>query len=259
MVAVRVDDIAVLEGTDHLADRVGLPDVSRGICCPGLTTDAPMTMPAMSTKRHGRRRMRSDPKISASRRRVSGSGTTPALGFGIVETVVRRQNVIVLVEGVEEGRLPIGRSDDADGERHDRGVYPVPACPRAQPRPHRPTQTTFPRFGRRPGWGWGTPHSEGEGTGWTSTTHRRRPRADRGVTDGGDIAAFSRRLRPVCVAVAGSSLAASGQPQRPPDGVWRVTTGWLPPVFTRDLPLSRTEVVTAGGDMLNWTVGRMGG
>lgn len=96
-------------------------------------------------------------------------------------------------------------------------------------------------------------HDSPTATEGRSRRHRRR-RA-RGI-----LAAAAS----VCVAVAGLSLAASGPASAATcDGVWRVTTGLTPPGATTRaiLPLSRTEVVTAGGDgsaeLSRWANGRL--
>ena len=87
-------------------------------------SEAPLTMPAMSTNSTVAGRILADPKISASLpSAVVGHADHADVGLDGGERVVRREHV-VLGQGVEEGRLArVGESDDSDGEGHGRRVY----------------------------------------------------------------------------------------------------------------------------------------
>ena len=87
-------------------------------------SEAPRTMPAMSTNSTVAGRICAEPNTSASfGSRSSGTPDDADVRLDGRERVVRREDV-VLGQRVEEGRLArVGESDDADGECHGRRVY----------------------------------------------------------------------------------------------------------------------------------------
>ena len=87
-------------------------------------SEAPLTMPAMSTNSTVAGSTLAELNISASFGEPLVRDPDHAdVGLDRRERVVRREHV-VLGQRVEEGRLArVGESDDADGESHGRGVY----------------------------------------------------------------------------------------------------------------------------------------
>lgn len=79
--AVDVHHVVVGEHAHHLTDGVALTDVGEELVAQPAPSDAPFTMPAMSTNVTGAGTVLSDENISASlSSRGSGSATTPSFG-----------------------------------------------------------------------------------------------------------------------------------------------------------------------------------
>ena len=93
-------------------------------------SEAPATMPAMSTNSTVAGSTLAEPNTSAScGSRVVGDADHADVRLDGGERVVRREDV-VLGQGVEEGRLArVGETDDADGESHGARVYGRARCP----------------------------------------------------------------------------------------------------------------------------------
>lgn len=117
--AVDVDDVLVLEGTDDLADRVGLADVREELVAQAL---------ALARTAHDARDVDEVDRRGEQLLRAEDLGELVQAGVGDAhdahvrldggERVVGRQHV-VLGQGVEQGRLAdIRQTDDSDRERH---------------------------------------------------------------------------------------------------------------------------------------------
>ena len=124
--AVDVDDVAVLERADHLADRVGLADVGEELVAQALALgraahDAgdvderhrrgqdPLGAEDLGEPLQPRVRQRDDADVGLDRR----------------ERVVRGEHV-VLGQGVEQrGLADVGQADDSDSESHKAESLPA--------------------------------------------------------------------------------------------------------------------------------------
>ena len=115
--AVDVHDVRVVEGADHLADRVGLADVGQELVAQALALAGALDDAGDVDERHRRRDDPAEPKISASTSsRGSGTPDDADVGLDRGERVVRGEHV-VLGQRVEQGGLAdVGQADDADGE-----------------------------------------------------------------------------------------------------------------------------------------------
>ena len=118
--AVDVDDVRVVEGADHLADRVGLADVGQELVAQplplgGAADDAGDVDEADTVAGTTLRRLEQLGELVQPR---VGHADHADVGLDRRERVVRRQHV-VLGQRVEQGRLAdVRQSDDSDGQAH---------------------------------------------------------------------------------------------------------------------------------------------
>src|SRR5262249_8859362 len=122
--AVDVHHVRVGERPDHLADRVGLPDVRQELVAQALPLAGAADQPGDVHERHGGRHgPRAAEHLRQHRQPPVRHADHAHVRLDRGERVVRRQYV-VLGERVEQSRLAdVGQPDDADGKSHDLQVY----------------------------------------------------------------------------------------------------------------------------------------
>lgn len=76
-----MDYIAIVKSSNYLADRITLTDIGKKLITKSCPSDAPLTIPAISTKDRAAGIIFSEENILASTaRRSSGRPTTPTFG-----------------------------------------------------------------------------------------------------------------------------------------------------------------------------------